>query len=560
MKYTSDLAFTYALFFLFAANTLLAQDDTYYDPANDPAKQNKQQSTQPNNSASDYTDGYGNASESPAYKYDPRDTYSSQHNYTDYTYTDGGYYDEDYDSYFYTTRLYRYYRPNYGVNYYSYWFTPSYYYGFNNWNSWNNTYVTVSYNPWYSYNWWGWNRTRTIVVYDPYYDPYWSYNWGWNSCSHNNWNNWGWSNNVWNNHCNYNSWGYNNGGFCGGNYNYYNNYNWSCGNGYNNGYWNGYNNGYYDGWNSAYGYGNWYNPYYHHRKNNTTPPVANPPAVNNFQTVAKGTPVNKPAGTITEVEIPREGIQRPINTAKPGNLPTNNGVSVKTNTATPYDGKTGNVVVASPGGSLNNSQTGNAVKENQKPTEINKWDKTNGTLAQPLANPWVFDTPNDASGQKAAPQTTKPFVKEQVQPVQKNNEWNSAPPANWGNNQPVKGTQQPVPQNNNWNEQPNQNNNNSGRDYNRNTQREMNSNTPAQQWNEPKTNAAPAEQPRNNYREQPRQEMRPMEQPRQFNQPQHQPRNEMKNTEQPRNFQQSAPRQMEQRSNGVHAAPRGKKW
>lgn len=553
----STVYFLAATLFSFAtAGTTFAQDDSYYDPAKDPAKQNAQQ----NNTPTDYTDGYGSAesNESPAYKYDPRDNYTSQNSYNSNTYTDGGYYDEDYDSYFYTTRLHRYYRPNYGVNYYSYWFTPSFYYGFNTWNSYS--YMSISFNPWYRDSWWSWNRPRTVVIYDPYYDPYWSYNWGWNSCSYyNNWNSWGHCGNYYNNF-GWNGWGCNNGGFCGG---YYSN-GWGYGNGYNNGYWNGYNNGYYDGWNSAYGYGTGYNPYYYYYKNgtnNTSPATNNPPVVNNYPTVAKGNmPAAKPTGTITEVEIPREGVQRPINTAKPtGSLPTGSGVSVKTNPSAPYDYNTGNVVVASPGG------VANGVKGSTKPTEMSKWDKTNGTLAQPQTNPWGYDNPNDAGGQKAAPQNTRPFVKEQQQPVQKNNDWNSAPPTNRGVDQPTRNVRreteaeqqpnQPVQSSNNWNQQPNYGN--------RTPQREMNTSAPVQQRAEPKYNTAPVEQPRNNYREQPRQEVRPMEQPRQFSQPQTQPRNEIKSMDQPRGASlQQAPRQMEHRSSGggVQSAPKGKRW
>ena len=183
----SGLFLTAVLFFTFSiVANVFAQDDYYYDPAKDPAKQsttapvdnsNQNASTSQNNTSqpADKTDGYGN----PADKYDPRDNYTND----DYA-TDAGYYDDDYETYFYSNRLNRYYRNNYGVSYYSYCYTPSYY------NSWGNTYV-VSYNPWYQDPWWRWNRRphTTIVVYD----PFWDWNFGWNSFAYYN----SWSNPYW---------------------------------------------------------------------------------------------------------------------------------------------------------------------------------------------------------------------------------------------------------------------------------------------------------------------------------------------------------------------------
>ena len=122
----SGLFLTAVLFFTFSfVANVFAQDDYYYDPAKDPAEQNttppvdnsNQNASTENNTSqqSDKTDGYGN----PADKYDPRDNYNSNSYSNDAYATDAGYYDDDYETYFYSNRLNRYYRNNDGVNYYS---------------------------------------------------------------------------------------------------------------------------------------------------------------------------------------------------------------------------------------------------------------------------------------------------------------------------------------------------------------------------------------------------------------------------------------------------------
>lgn len=407
-----------------------AQDDVYYDPSIDKGNTNTNTGANPagnydntndnlptnNNTGadaySDKSDGYT----TPADRYDLRDNNSSN-NSQDYT---DGYYDED-DDFFYTTRLRRYYTPNYGVDYYSYWFTPSYYFGFSTWNP---TYV-VSYNPWYSDPWWGWNRRfyrPTVVVYD----PFWDWNFGWNSCSYFN----SWSNPYWGGGCGFggfnswgwNGWGYNNGGFCGG---YFNNYGGYY-NGYNNGYWNGYYNGYNDGYYNGYynGYGNngfyYYGPR-HHRNGSAEPTVNNPTK-----------PVDNPGrGNVYDTGVPREGITKPYN---PGTGNTNTGgVKVDAATPRPYTespapatgaGKPGTTNVPMNGAQNNNTDNRWGNVQARPNTGVN----IPATNAKPA-------TPNDIGGKSTQPGTnpTRPFVQENNVPKG----WNDAPPTRYNNGQPV---------------------------------------------------------------------------------------------------------------------------
>ncbi|MES2621067.1 MAG: hypothetical protein V4615_09450 [Bacteroidota bacterium] len=316
-----------------------AQDDIYYDP-------NKDQSNQPTYPTIENSNSHGNSNsqqeelqdnrdgyESPAMKYDEPDN-SESYQSTGNTYITNNYYDDDDDDFGYTSRIRRYYTPNFGVDYYSYWFTPSFYFG---WNSWNSNYL-VSVNPWYSDPWWGWNRRSVAVIYDPFYDPYWSWNFGWNSCSYyNSWSNpyGGWGG--------YNNWG--GGGFCGG-------YGggWGGYGGYNNGYWNGYNQGYYNGYNDGYWNGsaynnntNYYNGPRRHRSSVTqetsSPSTVNPPAQN------PGNPKPGFGDKNANVYIPREGIQKPY-TAKEIK-PQPGGVSIES--VKPYNPSNPNVVKPGPG-------------------------------------------------------------------------------------------------------------------------------------------------------------------------------------------------------------------
>ncbi len=443
---------TAVLFFTFSfIVNLSAQDDQYYDPKKDPAKQNNTQSadnlpvTESNTQQGevDRTDGYGN----PADKYDPRDNYNSNSYNSDVYATDAGYYDDDYETYFYSNRLNRYYRPNYGVNYYSYWYTPAYY------NSWGTTYV-VSYNPWYRDPWWRWNRgyrTTTVIVYD----PFWDWNFGWNTCAYYN----SWSNPYWGyNSCNYyggysswgyNGWGYNNGGFCGG---YYNNFNNGYWNGYNNGYWNGYN----DGWNSAYAYGGGYGGYYfpHHRQGDGSSQQNN----NRIPVTATSNPTNPPVdkpranGEIHRTDIPKEGITKPFTPNTNPNI--GSGIKVEANTEKPYVNHNGTI--------------GNATKPsvNVKPNEgniginnnpVNRWDSKeekvntyNGGVIQPKSN--VDKTGESTTGKYSEPKSnTKPFVQQNSEPEG----WHNAPPDRWSNKpnvqQPAQQQPQQQPRQNDWN-------------------------------------------------------------------------------------------------------------
>lgn len=307
MKRMIFVTATTALSLFAVTGNLYAQDDYFYDPNTDKANQysapKRNVPANPDNYSGpeDKTDGYGN---DPAYRYDEKNNAYKNSYQDDNIRTANGYYDDDED-YYYTSRLRRYYTPNFGVNYYSYWFTPSFYFGWNNWN----TGFFVSNNPWYNDPWWGWNRPRrtTVIIYDPWYDPFWSYNWGWNSCSYFNvWND------PWGGFCGTPGWGYNPYGW-----NHWGSgWGWGWGGGLYNNYWRGYNQGYWQGYRDGYwnGYNN--HPYYHSpwgrtgrtaasgdnpqnpNQGNTGPGVARP------RTVA---PVDQP------INIPREGIAKPFN-------------------------------------------------------------------------------------------------------------------------------------------------------------------------------------------------------------------------------------------------------
>ncbi len=474
-------------------NSFAQSDDVYYDPAKDKGKennseQNNESSNAPAESA-DKTDGYSN--DNSAYKYDLRDNYSS--NNSDYYGSDVSY-DEDYESYYYTTNLHRYYGANYGVSYYNYSFTPSYYYGYSNWNS----RVVVSVNPWYNDTWWRWNRhhRNTIYVYDPYYDPYWNWNMGWNSAYYTN----SWGNSNWGYYsCNYygwdyNSWAYNWGSGCG--YGQYNN-------GYNNGYWNGYNNGYNDGWNTASGY----NPYYyygHHHKDLDAPGKTGTGSTKPI--ITSGTSINRTPVDMHTVNIPKAGIQKPIyqNT---GVVKPREGVIVNANTASPYNENKPDVVVKpsepitqAPKGWQNNN-------EQQRDNNLNVTSQQEPKAWQP-------------SNSHAPVERTE---------SKQNNGWTSTPPQNWGNH--------PAQRDNSINE----------------ISRENNLEGRAQQqpkenrWNEP---SRPVEQSRNI--EQPRnyQQQRPGVQPRQIEQPRQV--EQRREVPQQRNFEQ---RPMEQRAQPRNEQP-----
>lgn len=400
---------------------LAAQDDVYYDPTRDKGLPAQQPAEQYDNSSqqttesysqqqSDKTDGYGN----PADKYDPRDNYNNT-SYDNSSYsTDAGYYDEDYDSYFYTTRLRRYYTPSYGTSYYSYWYTPSYYLGYNNWNS---TYI-VSYSPWYNDPWWRWNRHTTVVVYDPFYSPYWSWNFGWNSCAYyNSWSNpyggcFGWGGG-------YSGWGYGSG--CGyGGYGYGSG--WGYGGGYYNGYYNGYNQGYYNGYNDGYWNSTAYNNYgYHYYGPRHRNAVATPTANNGGNGTGTGgtggggfTNPGVVKGTNVKDDnfIPREGITKPINT---GNTPT----GVKVEAGRPYENST--TIKNDPRSNVVTQPTINTT-EGRTNIPANS-DGRNASNLKPLTgmepartNPTPAVNNNQGRVEQARPVETKPFVRQNTEP------------------------------------------------------------------------------------------------------------------------------------------------
>lgn len=481
-------------------NSFAQNDDVYYDPAKDKGIQNNSQQPNKSNNAdarqtypqaesTDKTDGY--SSDNPAFKYDPRDNYSP--NTTDYYESDVSY-DDDYDSYYYTTNLHRYYRLNYGVSYYDYSFTPSYYYGYSNWN----TRVVVSVSPWYNDTWWRWNRHHhtTIYVYDPYYDPYYDWNMGWNSAYYT----YSWGNPYWGNYsCNYgwgyNSWAYNWGNGCGygGYYNpYYYGYNCGYNNDYNNGYNNGYNCGYHDGYNTASGYNPYYHGHHQHKDMDAPSNIGNNKVSFNKenQTKSNGSALvtGKTPVASHPMDIPREGIQQPIN-QNTRVVTLREGVSVNANTVSPYNEKQPEVVV--------------------KPSQPITQAPNNGWQEKPIQS-------RDNHINAVPKQESKPWTQQtNQQPMERtlpkeNNGWNSTPSKNWNN--------QPVQRNNSMNERPRETN--------------VENRAPQQQPKENRWN----EQPR--VTEQPRtyQQQRPVEQPRQNEQrrevPQQRP---MEQRAQPRN-------------------------
>ena len=234
---------------LFSTVNVWAQtDDVYYDPTKDVGNSNQNYNQNQNNSQngnqnsyddgssnqnyqqpSDKNDGYGSAAD----KYDYPDQTSSYGDGNGNTYITNNYYDNDEDFY-YTNRLNRYYRPNWGMDYYSYQFTPSYYYG-NSWgyNSWNRG-ISISFGTWYNDPWGPWGSpyySSYSSWYNPWSSPYWGWNMGWNSCGfYNGWYGGGFCSTPY-----MSGWG----GYYGGGWGGY-------GYGYNQGYWNGNNTGYYD--------------------------------------------------------------------------------------------------------------------------------------------------------------------------------------------------------------------------------------------------------------------------------------------------------------------------
>ncbi len=531
-----------------------AQDDVYYDPAQDKSTPNPQQQYENGNSGTstsestttqsentpaqteaDKTDGYGN----PAEKYDPRDNYSSGSNNDGSYSTDAGYYDEDYDTYFYTTRLRRYYAPNYGTSYYSYWYTPSYYVGLSSWNS---PYV-VSYSPWYNDPWWRWNRRHTtVVVYDPFYSPYWSWNFGWNTGAYyNSWSNpyWGYGPGCFGYGGGYGyggSYGY--GGYgCGyGGYGYGGGYGGYC-NGYYSGYYNGYNDGYwgstaYNNSNSGY---NYYGPRHRNSTTETTStgtPVVQSPRPNGGMVK----PTNNTAGRVNE--IPKEGITRPLNPS--ANVPATNSARPTTNkpavngAAQPVQADRG-VVVAKPVEETPASHYSNPSVEAKPNNGVNMPNSGSGTPAN-----------DNGRYNQGGPGNTRPFVQQSEPqgwhdvPAEKTvpNRQPSTRPANTGNVQQQWGDNQVPP---NVNRQPQNQNGGWNRTSPPNVQQRPAENTPPQRTMPQQQQARPQMQQQQQARPQMQQQQR--ERPQMQQQPQARPQQQQYNRMERPNNSYSAPQQ-----------------
>lgn len=486
------------------ALTATAQtDDVYYDPSKDKGYQNSTQQyddvEQQNNTGNsntppatydDKTDGYGEPADSYDYKDESGNTYVTNNYYYD---------EDDWDDYYYTSRLRRYYGNTWSIGYYSYCYTPSFYWGWNNWN----TGFYVSSSPWYNDPWWGWNswRYRPQVAY---YDPFWSYNWGWNSCSY------------------YNSWNspWYGGGFCSTPYMN----GWGWGGGYNQGYYNGYNNGYYNGYYDGYYNGYYNSPYAWNGYYYNGPRHRDSNAGTDRQPVSNGGKLDP-----RQTDIPREGITKPFEPQR--DVPVNNG------------GKTNNGTITDKG---NPAQPGKDVKPDvqngnwQKPvtpsnssgktTEVERW---NGTTVTPSA-PNVNKPGETGKTSEPGKNYTTPKTYEQPKP------YNNEPPKQYN----------PAPQN----EQPRQYNN-APKQYEQPRQY----NNQPKQYNQPRGNEQPRQyeqpkqynQPRGN--EQPRQYNNP---PQQNNQPKPNYNSQPRQFEQPKQNYNSQPRQFEQPRQNVSPQPR----
>lgn len=272
-----------------------AQDDVYYNPnstksnsgSNSTDYQQQYESTPkqeaPTSNPSDYdskNDGYSTGGQDKAYQYDEKTTNSN-----DEYYSDSYYDDDDYlSSWNYSSRLRRYYTPNYGVSYYSDWYDPFY---------WYQPVVVVNYgyrNPWYSswrYDMCYYQPWRCNVNYYSYwYNPY--TNWGWNSPCFGGYSGYG-----------YSSFGYGY-GYGGGFYGYP--------------YYNGYYGGYYGGYNN-YGYGNGGYGYHDYGYNQPHYSYSGP----RHRTGAAGSNTSDGqihratgrSGKTDETDLPREGIVKP---------------------------------------------------------------------------------------------------------------------------------------------------------------------------------------------------------------------------------------------------------
>lgn len=198
-----------ALFVLALIAPAYAQDDLYYDPSTDTK---------------------------PVPKYE--ETYDEPNNVTRRYDGDDEYYEEDDYAYEYSSRIRRFHRPAYGVDYYDPLFVDLYYYdpfflpgasiytygygdywawrrwqrwqrwnAWNPWNPWSGYGWGLGWNSWTGWNvgfgWGGWNAWNYPGVWNNYYyDPYWT----WNGCNP-------YYGNVWvNNNYYYNN---NNGGYNG---------------------------------------------------------------------------------------------------------------------------------------------------------------------------------------------------------------------------------------------------------------------------------------------------------------------------------------------------------
>jgi hypothetical protein len=520
----------------FFAFNAVAQDDTYYVPSNETYTP---PSNPPSSTFDDRRDGYS----VPAEQFTTTDENGN-------TYITNNYYDnDDLDDWGYTSRMRRFYTPNFGVNYYSYWFTPSFYYG---WNTWNTGIFIGFGNHWIDPFWGRGNRWGNVGFYDPWYDPFWSYNWGWNSCNYfNTWNN-GWGGGfcstptIWGNH----GWGWGGGGWCGTG-GWGGGWNNGWGGGWNNGYWNGYNNGWNNGywagyndglWNSPYAYGGgWGNPYW-----KTTPP--NNDNGGGKPNMGEAKPINATLGTNTwspntqVLDIPKEGITRPItemsleekaktpvaNTKGQTNTPS-------TRTETEFTGRTNTQTpVAAP--------TTTPERWNGRNENANRWNGSNTTVnpaPSPSGGNNTFGRTNGNGNVQQNPSTTRPNVT--VSPTPRNEQPRQFEPAQQPRQQVEPRQQtQPTPRQFEPQQQPRQQAQPTPRQF-----------EPQQQ---PRQQAQPTprqEQPR---QIQPRQQVEPRQQaqPRQYQPSAPQPRQQQM---QPRQYQPSAPQPRQQQMQPSQSRP-----
>jgi hypothetical protein len=259
-----------ALFVLFSTVTLNAQhDDIYYDPSRD-SRSTKTTTPTYRNNDSQSNRNYDNTSD-----YD-NEVYEGEY----YEY------DDEYDDYYYASRIKRFHRPVRGFDYYDFAYSDYYYYDPFYYSRWNNPGVTVVFggNSYWN-NWNRFNRWNRAGWYDRYWNDYCLFN----SAFYNPWSfgrpfgnygGFGYYDPFFGNGFNNNF----NGGFYRNNFNRYNNFGFS----------NNSNNGF--GVNANNGRGKTYGP----RANGTLSEPISPSGVANGNGRSQGSSVNKTPRTVDE--------------------------------------------------------------------------------------------------------------------------------------------------------------------------------------------------------------------------------------------------------------------